>query len=74
MRVKDENQKLIQEVVIAQTSEGLIETYIDGKLRGQVRDISTVPVASLFDVNGKLTNDKILWDAVLNVPVTLARK
>lgn len=74
LRVKDENQKLIQEVVLAETSEGMIETYIDGKLRGQVRDITTVPVASLFDENGKLTNDKILWDVVLNVPAVLARK
>lgn len=57
IRVFGADGKLKQNVVLAQTVEGQIEMFVDGKLRTRVRDLTSTPIASIFDANGKLVED-----------------
>ena len=54
-----------QLIVLNETTSGEIEFNVDGKTRTRVRNITSIPIASLYDTNGKLTDEKFL---LLDVP------
>jgi hypothetical protein len=54
IEIKDRLQNKLQEVVLSETVNGEIEMYVDGKLRTRVRDIHSLPVASIYSENGEL--------------------
>jgi hypothetical protein len=54
LRVMDKDGKLLQQVVLSETTSHEIEMYVDGKLRTRVKDLAGLPVASIFDERGKL--------------------
>lgn len=58
-----ENAKL-QEVVLKETVSSNIEVYVDGKLRGQVSDISAVPQLTVFNRSGQIKTQQPLWSNV----------
>ena len=60
IEVKDSSSKLLQTVVLNETTSGEIEMSVDGKVRSRVRDITSIPVASIFDERGKLVEEKPL--------------
>ena len=41
--------KQIQKVVLQETTDGQIEMFVDGKIRARVRNLSSLPVAAIFD-------------------------
>ena len=45
----DPNGKQIQKVVLQETQGGQIEMFVDGKIRARVKNISSLPVATIFD-------------------------
>ena len=54
IKILDKNNVQIQEVALKETSFGEIEIFVDGKIRGRVHGIDDIPVASIFDSNGKI--------------------
>mgnify|MGYP001086997268 CR=1 FL=1 len=60
IQVTDTDGSTLQNLVLAETANKEIELYVDGKLRARVRDIESVPTASLFDRNGTLIDDKFV--------------
>lgn len=60
IKVFDQDQKLVQEVVLRETQSGEVEMTVDGQLRAHVRDISTLAVASIFDARGNLVKKTIV--------------
>lgn len=63
-----ENERL-QKLILRETSDGEIELYIDGKLRTRVSNISSLPMASIYDTNGSFVRDYIIKSEDLNTPV-----
>jgi len=61
IKIVDSNKKLMQEVVLRETPSGEIEMLIDGGLRTRVRDLKSIPVATMYDSSGKMLEDKVLW-------------
>lgn len=70
IKVMDKKNNLIQEVVLNETSSNEIEMFVDGKLRSRVNGIKELPVASIFDENGKLVKTTL----VLNESVATAAR
>lgn len=60
IQIFNETNKLLQTVVLRETTSGEVELYVDGKLRTRVSDLSKLPVARHFDATGKLVEEKIL--------------
>ena len=60
IQVLNSENKLLQTVVFRETSSGEIELYVNGQLRTRVQHISKIPVASIFDKNGKKIEERIL--------------
>ncbi|MGE3683879.1 MAG: hypothetical protein AB7G93_19340 [Bdellovibrionales bacterium] len=60
LHVFDKNKKRLQEVILSETPGGEIEMNVDGQLRARVRDISALPVASLFDGEGSFMGEKVV--------------
>ncbi len=60
IKVMGDDNSLLQEVVLNETISGEIEMYVDGKIRTRVNNIKELPVASIFDENGKLTKQTTL--------------
>lgn len=58
--IKDSQDKLLQQVVFRETAANEIELYVDGKLRTRVRDIKSLPTASIYNEHGKLTTDEMV--------------
>ena len=58
--VRDQNQKQLQEVILEQTAQNEIILMVDGKLKSKVTDIQSIPMMSLFDSTGILTEKKAL--------------
>lgn len=60
IKVMDKSNKLLQEVVLVETATGELEMFVDGKLRTRVNNIKELPVAAIFDENGKLVKHTTL--------------
>ncbi len=45
--------KQIQKVVLQETTDGQIEMFVDGKIRARVHNLSSLPVASIFNGSGQ---------------------
>lgn len=60
IRVSDRADTVLQEIVLRETLEGEIEMYMDGKLRTKVRHLSEIPVASIYDAEGKLLREELV--------------
>lgn len=60
IRMTDANGSLLQEAVLTETPNSEIELYIDGKLRTRVRDIHSLPVASIFDKDGNIIDNQVI--------------
>jgi Domain of unknown function (DUF3332) len=54
------NGQQIQESLLRETLTGEIEYLVDGKLRSRVSNISSLPIATIFDSNEKLLEEKAL--------------
>jgi hypothetical protein len=59
--VTDASSALLQKVELLETAGGEVEFYVDGQIRARVRDIKSLPVASLFDQKGQLIEENTLW-------------
>ncbi len=60
IKVLNPDQTVIQHVVLNETTTGLIEMTVDGKLRSRVQNITSIPVATMFDESGKVMEEKVL--------------
>jgi hypothetical protein len=69
-----EHGKKLQEVMLSETTSGEIEFYIDGKIRTRVRDLHSIPVATLFDEKGHASEEKVLWSLLTSSVQSLAKK
>jgi hypothetical protein len=58
--IKDLDEKLLQQVIFRETASNEIELYVDGKLRTRVRDIRSIPTASVYNEKGQLTSDEMI--------------
>ncbi|MBC7370746.1 MAG: DUF3332 family protein [Bdellovibrionaceae bacterium] len=61
IKVLSDKKELLQTIVLLETNKGEIEMSVDGQLRTRVRDINSLPVASIYDQKGSLVEDQILW-------------
>jgi hypothetical protein len=73
IRVMDSNNLLLQEVVLNETPSGEIELYVDGKIRSRVKNITSIPVASIFSKDGKLVEEQTLL-FTMPLPEALAKR
>ena len=60
IRVLDDQNRQLQEVVLSETAKGDIEVRVDGRLRGRVHGISEVPIASVYGNDGTWVEDRVL--------------
>ena len=60
IHIQDLNHKSLQDVVLNETASGEIELFVDGKLRAQARNITLLPIVSLFDQKGNLIQENTL--------------
>lgn len=60
IRVLDDKDHQLQEVVLSETSAGDIEVRVDGRLRGRVHGISEIPIASIYGSDGSWIEDRVL--------------
>ena len=67
IKVMDADKKLLQTVVLKQTSDQQIELLVDGVLRTKVENIYSIPQLSSFDKSGKFLEQKNLSTEELNV-------
>lgn len=58
-----------QEVVLNETMSKEIEVFVDGHLRSRVRNISELPVASVYDVKGNLESQHVIFSATSTASV-----
>lgn len=74
INVTNADQVLVQQIVMNETANGEIELLIDGKVRSHVRNITSIPVATIFDQSGQKTEEKVLlFDATVFTKQLLAR-
>ncbi len=64
IQVFEKSKVLAQTVVLQETPGGEVEMFVDGKLRSRVSDISSFPVASIFDSNGRLVKEDFVLFAM----------
>ncbi|HWU42875.1 MAG TPA: DUF3332 family protein [Bdellovibrio sp.] len=57
--VKDEQARLLQNVVLKETPNHEVELYVDGQLRSRVRDIHSLPVANIYNEKGQLVKEDV---------------
>lgn len=74
IRVTDANDSLLQEIVLNETASEEIELYVDGKLRTRVRDLNSIPVASIFDRDGNLIDNSHILPVAAPQNHTLASR
>jgi len=67
--VKSPNEPL-KVIVLNETSKGEVELFIDGQLRTRVSDISSIPMAAIYNEKGTLVEEKAL---LLTLPVAAAK-
>lgn len=63
--------KVLQEVTLQETSEQRIQLFVDGQLRTEVRDLSTLPTITSLSATGNVENSQPLW---LVMPSQVERK
>lgn len=63
------NKELLQEVVLSETASGEVELYVDGALRSKVKDISSIPVASIYDAQGSLIGEEVIGLGKVSKPL-----
>ncbi len=61
IHIYDKSKTLLQVVQIKQTAAQKIELFVDGQLRSQVRDIHSLPIATVFDGNGISLGDRLVF-------------
>jgi hypothetical protein len=59
IEIVDRDKKLLQTVVLQETTAGEIELRVDGRLRTKVRDLSSLPMITSYDALGTMTSDRI---------------
>lgn len=62
IQVRGADQSLLQTVVLQETAAQEIEVYVDGQLRTKVRDITGLPIASVYDAKGNLTLESVITE------------
>jgi hypothetical protein len=62
IQVKDNDGKLLQNVVFQETVEHDIELFVDGVLRARGHDMKTMPAVTMFDAKGRMTQEKVLTE------------
>lgn len=62
IQIFDQDQKLLQKVVLAETAEHQIEVFVDGTLKARVHGISDVPVASFYN-GGTWLGDRMIEES-----------
>lgn len=60
IKVMDKNQTQIQEVILSETADGKMEMTVDGQLRAEVRDVQSLPVATIFDGRGNFVKQAVV--------------
>lgn len=60
IRVHDKTGKLLQTVVLQETISGDVELFVDGVKRCQVKNISEMPVATIFDQKGTVVGTEFI--------------
>ncbi len=60
IQVLGTDHQLLQKVVLTETLTGEVEMYVDGKLRTRVSNITSIPVAAVYDASGKLLENRTL--------------
>ena len=60
IKVVSPDQSLLQHIVLNETLTGEVEMMVDGKLRGRVQNMTSIPVATLFDEKGNVVEEKVL--------------
>ena len=63
IRILNDKNVQIQELVLNQTTSGEIELYVDGKLRSHVKNLSELPIASFYDEKGNLVSQSMIFSA-----------
>jgi hypothetical protein len=58
--ILDPKQNQLQKIVLNETASGEIELIVDGKIRSRVKDITTIPIVSIFDEKGSLIESKFM--------------
>ncbi len=61
IQIRNDKNVLLQTVALNETASGQIEMYVDGVLRTKVNNITSIPMASIFDAQGKLVEEKALF-------------
>lgn len=56
---KDE-KTMIQKIVLNETKSGEIEMYVDDKIRARVKNISSLPVVSVYNKAGQFVENQVL--------------
>jgi len=65
IEVFNPEKSLLQTVVLQETTGGEIELFVDGVLRGKVRDLEGLPLASVYDAKGEWQNDRMILGEAL---------
>lgn len=62
IQVFNKDQSLAQTVILQQTIAGEIELHVDGVLRSKVRDIQSLPVATIYDSKGTFVAENMVYE------------
>jgi hypothetical protein len=60
LKTFDIDGKLLQEVILLETANGEVEMYENGVLKTRVSNISSLPIVSVYDTKGNLTEERVL--------------
>lgn len=67
IQVMDNHKSLLQTVILNEVAGGKIELYIDGKLRGMVNNIDSIPYVSHYNTKGELTKEIAFFSEALTL-------
>ena len=62
IQVLNKDQSLAQTVILQQTLSGEIELHVDGVLRSKVRDIHSLPVATIYSAKGAFVAENMVYE------------
>lgn len=60
IEVQGPGRTLLQTVQLLETPKGEIEMFVDGQLRTRVQGIQSVPIATIFDLNGHVVSEHLI--------------
>lgn len=60
IKVLNGEGRVMQEVVLAETESQEIEMYVDGRLRTRVSNVTSLPVAEIYDQRGDVVTQALL--------------